>query len=123
MLDGGKIQHGWLGIDLEKSPAGQSLGAVVTAVDPKGPSATHLQGGDVIEAIDGRPVHSMADLAVSACYFLAPGRGSAAGGTPRRGPRVGLWLTRRRSGPRRPRRRAEVHSIAVTSSACARCRS
>jgi serine protease Do len=72
MLDGGKIQHGWLGIDLEKSTPGHSLGAVVTAVDPKGPSATHLEGGDVIEAIDGRPVHSMADLR-SRLYFLAPG--------------------------------------------------
>ncbi|MGH9007577.1 MAG: S1C family serine protease [Acidimicrobiales bacterium] len=72
MLDGGKIQHGWLGISLVNAEASESHGAVVSAVDPKGPSAPHLQGGDVIEAIDGRPVRTMADLR-SRLYFLPPG--------------------------------------------------
>jgi S1-C subfamily serine protease len=44
----------------------------VTEVDPDGPAHDQLRNGDVIEAIDGRAVRTMADLR-SRLYLLAPG--------------------------------------------------
>lgn len=67
---GGQIRHGWLGI--EGSDAGRPRGALVTSVSANGPSSGRLQPGDVIIAIDGRRVRSMADLR-SRLYLLAPG--------------------------------------------------
>lgn len=92
MTDGGKIQHGWLGINLDND-ASQTHGAVVTAVDPKGPSAAHLRNGDLIDSIDGRPVHTMADLR-SRLYFLPPGSWVELGVIRHGAARtVGLWLS------------------------------
>lgn len=72
MSDDGKIQHGWLGIKGGDSTAGTPKGALVTSVDPDGAAAGHLDPGDVIEAVDGHRVRSMADLR-SRLYLLAPG--------------------------------------------------
>jgi S1-C subfamily serine protease len=72
LMADGKVLHGWLGIDGTNSNPGQPEGALVTAVDPNGASNGHLQTGDVIEAINGRRVRSMADLS-SRLYVLAPG--------------------------------------------------
>jgi S1-C subfamily serine protease len=72
MSDGGKIQHGWLGINGVDSGRKQPKGALVTAVDRRGASDDRLQRGDVIESIDGWRVRSMADLR-SRLYLLAPG--------------------------------------------------
>ena len=72
MSDGGKIQHGWLGINGVDSGRKQPKGALVTAVDQRGASDDRLQRGDVIESIDGWRVRSMADLR-SRLYLLAPG--------------------------------------------------
>lgn len=72
MSDGGHISHGWLGINGTDPGSKQPQGALVVAVDKKGASNDHLERGDVIEAIDGRPVRSMADLR-SRLYLLAPG--------------------------------------------------
>ncbi len=68
---GGQIHHGWLGIEGSDS-GGSPRGALVTEVNTGGPSSGHLQPGDVITAIDGRRVRSMADLR-SRLYLLAPG--------------------------------------------------
>ncbi len=68
---GGQIEHGWLGIqgsDFSGSPEG----ALVTTVEAAGPANGLLTAGDVITAIDGRRVRSMADLR-SRLYLLAPG--------------------------------------------------
>ena len=72
MIDGGHISHGWLGIDGTDPGAKQPRGALVVAVDKKGAANDRLERGDVIEAVDGWPVRSMADLR-SRLYFLAPG--------------------------------------------------
>jgi serine protease Do len=65
----GTVSHGWLGIDGADAP---SAGALVDAVDPKGPAAVVLEDGDVILSIDGTPVHSMAELR-SQLYMLPAG--------------------------------------------------
>jgi len=70
--DDGKIQHGWLGIKGGDSTAGEPKGALVSSVDPDGAAAGHLQPGDVIEAVNGHRIRSMADLR-SRLYLLAPG--------------------------------------------------
>lgn len=72
MDDGGQIRHGWLGIQGANPGPTQPSGALVTAVDKTGSSDDRLHQGDVIEAIDGRRVRSMADLR-SRLYLLAPG--------------------------------------------------
>jgi len=91
--DGGNIQHGWLGIKGAEPKSKRPAGALVTEVDKAGAADNHLRRGDVIEAINGRPVRSMADLR-SRLYLLAPGtwvdlevdRGNTAR-------TVGLWLS------------------------------
>jgi S1-C subfamily serine protease len=72
MTDDGLIRHGWLGIKGTNPHPKQPRGALVTAVDKAGSSNDHLRQGDVIEAIDGRKVRSMADLR-SRLYLLPPG--------------------------------------------------
>jgi S1-C subfamily serine protease len=72
MDDGGRIRHGWLGIEGTNPGPTKPLGALVTAVDKTGSSIDRLRQGDVIESIDGRRVRSMADLR-SRLYLLAPG--------------------------------------------------
>jgi S1-C subfamily serine protease len=70
MSHGGQIRHGWLGI--EGSDSGTPDGALITSVTAGGPSTGLLSPGDVITAIDGRRVRSMADLR-SRLYLVAPG--------------------------------------------------
>jgi S1-C subfamily serine protease len=72
MSDGGHIVHGWLGIHGANPSAKQPAGALVVAVDHSGAADDNLRRGDVIEAIDGVRVRSMADLR-SRLYLLAPG--------------------------------------------------
>lgn len=67
----GKVLHGWLDISGTNPGPRQPKGALVTAVRPGGASKTRLEPGDIIEAINGRPVRSMADLS-SRLYLLAP---------------------------------------------------
>jgi S1-C subfamily serine protease len=69
------ISHAYLGIDGQDEPGALvslgsgKAGVRVHAVDPGGPAARagilgdgNVAGGDVILALDGRPVHSMADV-------------------------------------------------------------
>jgi len=72
MANDGQILHGWLGIKGSDNRSGRPKGALVTSVDPKGAAKGHLKAGDVIEAVDGHRVHSMADLR-SRLYLLSPG--------------------------------------------------
>lgn len=82
----GRVDHGWLGIN-DGPPAPTSpttvgtggtsgpapvQGALTEQVDPHGAAADALQPGDVVMAIDGYPVHSMAELR-SRLYVLPPG--------------------------------------------------
>jgi len=72
----GAVVHGWLGIEGQDvsgsdAPTGAQIGAEVVAVDPAGPAASLLAPGDVIEAVDGMRVHSMAELR-SRLYTLPP---------------------------------------------------
>ncbi|MHB1584693.1 MAG: S1C family serine protease [Acidimicrobiales bacterium] len=79
----GHVDHGWLGIYGAASP-GQSPtttagkpspqvpGALATTVDPNGPAATAVHPGDVVVAIDGYQVRSMAELR-SRLYVMPPG--------------------------------------------------
>ncbi len=66
----GKVRHGWLGVDGSDVPHGG--GAVVASVAAHGPSAGALKDGDVIVAVNGDPVRSVAELR-SRLYVLAPG--------------------------------------------------
>lgn len=79
----GHVDHGWLGIYDAAPPsaattttAGQPSppvpGALATKVDPNGPAARAVQPGDVVVAIDGYPVRSMAELR-SRLYVMPPG--------------------------------------------------
>lgn len=61
-----KQPRGLLGVELEPltpalaRPTGADRGVVVSFVHPEGPSAKALQSGDVVQAIDGTPVGSIA---------------------------------------------------------------
>ena len=70
----GRVTHGWLDVDGADVPAQSSpaSGALVAGVAPAGPSADQLQTGDVIVAVDGQPVRSMAELRAR-LYVLAAG--------------------------------------------------
>lgn len=72
MTEGGRVEHGWLGIQGTDPDSAKKKGALVTGVDTAGPANGRLQSGDVIQWIDGRRVRSMADLR-SRLYLLAPG--------------------------------------------------
>jgi S1-C subfamily serine protease len=92
MSDGGHIVHGWLGIHGANPSAKQPAGALVVAVDRSGAADDNLRRGDVIEAIDGVRVRSMADLR-SRLYLLAPGtRVDLRVDRGRTVRTVGLWL-------------------------------
>ncbi len=81
----GRVSHGWLGINdgptqttsttgstgTDPGPA-PVQGALTEQVDPHGAAAQALQPGDVVMAIDGYTVHSMAELR-SRLYVLPPG--------------------------------------------------
>lgn len=80
----GRVDHGWLGInDADPSSratdttspgpgAAPTQGALAEQVDPHGAAAQALQPGDVVMAIDGYPVRSMAELR-SRLYVMPPG--------------------------------------------------
>ena len=71
----GRVAHGWLDIEGDDSPAaGRSgpAGAVVVRVEAGGASVSALRPGDVIVAVGGQPVRSMAQLRLT-LYLLAPG--------------------------------------------------
>jgi S1-C subfamily serine protease len=74
IAENGKFVHGWLGISARSASLGTkitgSLGTspmpagveVVSVPDDSSGAVAGLKPGDVIEAIDGRPVHSMLEL-------------------------------------------------------------
>ncbi len=62
----GQVHHGWLGLT-----GWSRRGAVVATVSPGGPSAGRLEPGDVIVAVDGTSVRSLAELR-ERLYVLAP---------------------------------------------------
>jgi S1-C subfamily serine protease len=69
LVAAGSVQRGWLGIDVSDTAAalvaagGNTHGAVIDTVDSAGAAArAGLQVGDTIVAVDGEPVHSMAEL-------------------------------------------------------------
>ncbi|MHB8318214.1 MAG: S1C family serine protease [Acidimicrobiales bacterium] len=71
------LKHGWLGIDgrdatVPSTVTGGPTGALVATVDPNGPAANSLKAGDVIEAVSGHPVRSMAELRAR-LYVMPPG--------------------------------------------------
>jgi S1-C subfamily serine protease len=66
-----QVHHGWLNVLVHDAPAGEG-GAEVAQVEPGGASAGALQPGDVILAVDGQPVRSMAELR-SRIYVMVPG--------------------------------------------------
>jgi S1-C subfamily serine protease len=68
----GRVSRGILGVEGANALAGP--GAVVETVSAHGPLAGRLRHGEVIVAIDGQPVRSMAELS-SRLYTLAPGTG------------------------------------------------
>ncbi len=70
LVASGAVGHGWLGVDgsdlatpASSASSAPPLGVRVDAVDPGGAAANAgMQPGDVIVAVDGRAVHSMAEL-------------------------------------------------------------
>ncbi len=71
ILKHGKVVRGWLGISIQDvTPAiakafsnPQARGALVSGVDPKGPSASSgLKQGDAIVALNGKPISGPNDL-------------------------------------------------------------
>lgn len=65
-----RVARGWLGIVCADAPSG---GAQVTTVLAGGPAAVAgLHTGDVVEAVDARPVSSLADLQAE-LYTTTPG--------------------------------------------------
>jgi putative serine protease PepD len=69
----GRVTHGWLDVDGADVPNQSSpSGALVATVAPAGASADQLRTGDVIVAVDGQPVRSMAELRAR-LYVLAAG--------------------------------------------------
>jgi serine protease Do len=70
----GRVAHGWLDVDGANLPTSTApgAGALVDRVVAPGPSANRLQVGDVIVAVDGLAVRSMAELRAR-LYLLAAG--------------------------------------------------
>jgi len=80
----GRVAHGWLdvvGTDALPPVAGVTttvgqttgpVGALVQQVASTGPASSHLQPGDVILAVNGQPVRSIAELR-SRLYVLSAG--------------------------------------------------
>lgn len=71
LMTRGKVVHGWLGIEGHNAPA-PATGAIITAVGPNSPAANAgLHPGDIIEAVNGISVSSMAALQ-GQLYLLPP---------------------------------------------------
>ena len=60
--------HGWLGVTGTDQPAG----ATVAVVDPASPASGRLAPGQVVLAVNGTVVHTMAELRAD-LYVLTPG--------------------------------------------------
>jgi serine protease Do len=60
----GRIAHGWLGVAVRPAPPASGLkGALAIDVNPNGPAAkAGIQPGDVLVAIDGRPIEDSSRL-------------------------------------------------------------
>jgi S1-C subfamily serine protease len=65
-----RVRHGWLGVS--GADAANGDGAMVQAVDPKGPAAGHVAAGEEVVGVDGSPVRTMAELR-QRLYVLDPG--------------------------------------------------
>lgn len=63
------VVHGWLGVT--GSEAGGSCGALVQSVMPGTPAQSALVPGDVVVAVDGRPVCDWVELQAT-LYVMAP---------------------------------------------------
>jgi S1-C subfamily serine protease len=67
---GTEARHGWLGVTGTDGPGG--TGATVAEVDPASPASGRLARGEVVAAVDGRAVGTMAELRAR-LYVLTPG--------------------------------------------------
>jgi S1-C subfamily serine protease len=72
LMTEGAVHHGWLDVRAIDATGPGDTGALVTAVTPDGAAATSLRAHDVIVAVDGEPVRTMAELR-SRLYVLPPG--------------------------------------------------
>lgn len=72
LVSSGAVDHGWLGVEGATTPpepvtstttGSHPIGALLASVTKGSPAAqAGLDGGDVVTAVDGAPVHSMAEL-------------------------------------------------------------
>jgi hypothetical protein len=72
---GGAVRRGWLDVTVRDAPpstTGAQVGAAVVSVNPGGAAAGLLRVGDVIDAVSGAAVRSMAELRTR-LYVLSPG--------------------------------------------------
>ncbi len=67
---GTDTRHGWLGVTGTDQAGG--TGAAVAVVDPASPASGHLARGEVIAEVDGKAIHTMAELRAR-LYVLTPG--------------------------------------------------
>lgn len=72
----GKVQHGWLGVVGSNEPTQTNpnslQGVLIQSVEPNAPATNVLLPGDIIVAVDGFRVRTMAELH-SRLYALTPG--------------------------------------------------
>ena len=72
LKDKGRVVRGWIGVviqnvspDMAKSfGMGEPRGALVSDLDPEGPSEGKLKRGDIILSFDGQPIKEMQDLPI-----------------------------------------------------------
>ena len=82
LKDKGKVTRGWLGVkieDVQREPGlahsfgyDDESGVLVDEVYPDTPAFNHLQNGDIITSIDGKPVHDTQSLR-NHIAMIAPG--------------------------------------------------
>jgi len=80
-----RVVHGWLGVSGSDAPG--NAGAKVDVVHADGPAVGRLQAGQVIDAVNGGPVRTMAELRAR-LYVLAPGTAVAISVQQASGPKV-----------------------------------
>lgn len=73
LISSGRVDHGWLGITATTATVSGSQTAVKVLSVSQGSAAARagVRVGDIIEAVDGQPVHSMTDM-VGELYSLPP---------------------------------------------------
>ncbi len=72
LMTTGKVNHGWLGLSAA-THTGKPAGVLVKSVTARGAAArAGIRAGDVIVALDGSPVSSLAELQAQ-LYVLRPG--------------------------------------------------